>query len=158
MSTIYNVFGFIWVLPVSILIWIFLGILYLFRQISEIRVDKDLAFVWEVASGTWFYRVGGGWWGWSAGNNVILYSDVDKARKSANYIHEKEHVVQQYAWGIFFFPAYIVESVSLWLLKKNKHSYYCNHFERGAREAAGQPIDIPKKEWRDGPNDRWAWW
>jgi hypothetical protein len=152
------ILGFLWCLPVSILGWIFLGILTLFKQIDEIKVLPNLAFVWEIKKETWFHKLGIDWFGWVFGNNIILYEDIDKVRKYRSFYHELEHVMQNYCWGIFFYPAYILESSYLWLFKKKVHAYLFNHFERAARKAAGQPVEISPSNWLDGPKDRWPWW
>ena len=39
-----------------------------------------------------------------------------------------------------------------------KHAYYDCIFERLARKAAGQLVDIPANQWSWGDKDLWPWW
>lgn len=158
MKKLLYILGFLWCLPVSFLGWIFLGILALFDQIEDVEFLPNLSFVWEAKEGSWWDKKGIGWYGWVLGNNIILYQDFDNDRKNRSFIHETEHVVQNYIWGIFFYPVYYLASCYIWLFLKSKHSYLDNPFEIQARIAAGQPKHIPKALWLHGPDDRWAWW
>jgi hypothetical protein len=152
-----NILGFIWCLPVSILLWIFGLMLTFFGQIESIHVLKNLVFVWNFKKDSPFCKEEK-WFGWSIGNNIFLYIDFEEAIISNSFIHELTHSKQNYQWGVFFLPAYIINTIWIWLLYKKKHIYIDNYFERQARKAAGQPIYIPRDSWIDGPNDRNPWW
>ena len=158
MFKFYHLLGFLWVLPVSILGWIFMGVMYVLRQVESVNVYPDLSFVWDLDNKGFFYgRISGKWFGFTLGNNIILIDVNDSDRNTRCYLHERQHIMQQYAWGIFFFPAYVIESLRLYFFRPEKHSYLDNRFERDAREYAGQAVNLPRSYWPDGPNDRWIW-
>lgn len=63
--------------------------------------------------------------------HVILGRDaaaLDRCRA-----HERAHVRQCEAWGLFFLPAYVVAGLLAWL--RGGHPYWDNPFERTARRA-----------------------
>lgn len=153
------ILGFLWVLPVSILGWIFFGLAALFGAFEEFKVTKELFFVWDLNENSKFFQKlfkERGWAGFSMGNNIILVEYSKEDRYQRTFKHEKEHGFQQYRWGVAFFIVYLFYSVMVYLM--NRHGYLDNPFEIEAREAAGQQVYIPRSEWPDGPNDRWSWW
>jgi len=155
----YHVLGFFWVLPVSILGWVFIGILAALRQIENIEVQNDLSFVWDLKNSGFFYKyMEGKWFGFAVGNSEIVADAPDTERGIRKLKHENRHVKQQYALGVFFFPVYVVESLRLFFFHKDKHAYLDNWFERDARKHAGQIVDILPEQWPEGPKDRWPWW
>jgi hypothetical protein len=96
-----------------------------------------------------------GWTGWASGVFIVMrYDCIDS---HTTLVHEERHVKQQMVFGIFQPITYFLISVFIWLFLRTKHSYYDNPYERDARRAAGQRVDIPKSFWRN-PNDRWSWW
>ncbi len=52
--------------------------------------------------------------------------------------HEHVHVRQAERWGLFFIPAYLIESA--WAWRRGGHYYLDNRFEREARRACGEEI------------------
>lgn len=153
--------GFIWALPASLLTWIFFCIPYWFRGAFEsVKMRGDLSIVWDINNKSPFFEKMKGWYGFAAGCNIVVV-DVPKKRDPIWYKgflkHETAHVHQNYAWGVFFYPIYILISCYLWLFCRNKHAYLDNWFERQARAYAGQEVDIPKENWPEGA-DRWPWW
>jgi vacuolar iron transporter family protein len=54
--------------------------------------------------------------------------------------HEQAHVRQVERWGVLFIPAYFAASLLAWW--RGGHYYLDNWFERDARRACGQTIDI----------------
>ncbi len=159
--------GFLWALPISIFGFALGLFLYLARQLDFVFWDfKDFTVVFDLKNDGWFHRKKfeeRGWIGYSCGCNIFI-KDIDDRnlrgaiRKPRTLNHEKRHCYQQYVLGVFLLIAYVVNSVFIWLFLKNKHSYYDNWFERDARKYAGQPVEIAKSEWADGPNSRWAFW
>ena len=157
MKKLLNILGFLWCLPVSILAWMVMIILYLFGQIEEFKITKALVFVWNIELDSWLRSHTMKWAGSTAGNNIIIAYNVNIVRYMETMRHEIHHCKQHYRWGIFFFPVYILECLFIWLFMKDKHPYLDNHFERAARKAAGQLVNIPREQWPDGKDDRNPW-
>lgn len=167
---ILRILQFIWLLPATILTWTFYVFpLVVLKEIKFKKMTEFLVFEFEnpitETSPSWYDQQWERWAGWS-GPCVYIY----KAHKGPGghllnditRVHEIRHCKQQFKWGIFFYPAYL--GSSLWILISNlwrtekRHGYYDNWFERDARRAAGQLVDIPRDRWRDGPNDFIPWW
>ena len=161
--------GFIWCSPVTLLSLMFYqGPLVIWGWFGQKQVEKiiwrwrtDFAIVWDIANVSRFYKVMSGFFGNVVGANVtvtdIPNEDSDPWWLEA-FIHELRHVVQNYVLGVFFFPLYILFSAFIWLFLKDKHAHIDNPFERDARKKAGQPVEIPREQWYEGPNDRNPWW
>jgi len=158
---IINVLKFLWLLPATILVWVFYVLpLWVTRQISFLswttaKEMKIPIFILENYNSV-YGRLWRDWAGWS-GPWVIIVKEYN-ARSSSTILHEAQHCDDQATWGVFFYPAYLFHSLYLWLFCKDKHSYIDNYFERRARKAAWQKVDIPRDQWMHGPDDRWAWW
>jgi hypothetical protein len=155
-----NLIGFIWVLPVSLIFWVIYLIFALLGQIKKITfLDGGYIFVWEVKEDGWLFRRlfrDRGFLGFSGGNNILVALSKKEDINDRLIKHERQHCKQQFQWGIFYFPSYILESFLVFLLEKDNHSYYDNCFEISARLAAGQPEKI---DWKKiDKNDRWIWW
>jgi hypothetical protein len=148
------VVGFIWALPVSLLFWFLLGVLYLLGQVDRVVVvKKDFIFVWFLKKNGWFYRKyfeDKGWSGFAQGNNVIISSFDSKLFK-----HERRHCYQHYVLGVFFILVYIVHALVIYYWDKEKHPYFDNILEIDARVHSGGLKIIPKSSW--GPKGRWIW-
>ena len=160
MRTPPTILEFIWALPASIIGWLFLGFLSLFRQIDDFEIRRGFVFCWDVKNDGWFYRnslKSGKWGGFCIGNNIVIVDLYPLSKYARTYTHEYEHVRQNFKLGPLFYPLYILESLYIFICMPKQHSYYDNCFEKAARKAAGQKIEIPRSEWKD-PNDRWAWW
>lgn len=159
MFKFYYILGFLWVVPVSIIGWLFLGLLTLFGQIDCINLYPDLSVVWDLKNTGFFYKkMVRRWFGFVIGCNIVVV-DLDDSDKNVRcFMHERRHVLQQYCWGVFFFIAYVFESLRIFLFCKEDHAYLDNRFEIDARKYAGQKIKVPKSEWFDGPEDKWPWW
>lgn len=153
-----HLLGFLWCLPVSVLVWVFMFILVLRGKIEEITIKSNLSIIWDVSNDSWLYSKmhGRGWFGWALGNNVIVNDTVEGYSMSLK--HENTHVIQNYIFGIFFLPVYFLLKCFMFLFVWNKHSYVDHPLERWARRAAGQKVNYTREEWPHGPNDRWAWW
>jgi len=152
--------GFLFVLPVSIFGFLLFLLLLVTRQIEKVKIGTDFVCVVDMLNNGWFFKRvfwNRGWVGYSIGCYVFV-KDINVYRLNRTLAHEKRHCYQQYVLGVLFYPVYILDSVLIWLFQPEKHSYYDNWFERDARKAAGQLLDIPKSRWRSGPGDRWAWW
>ena len=157
---LFFVLGFIWAVPFSVFGWLLGIFLLVTRQVDLFKIQSDLTFIWDLKEEGFFFKKAfgnRGWIGFSLGNNIFV-RDLDSARHGRTLKHESKHCHQAYVLGIFFYPVYILESLRIFFFIPEKHSYYDNWFERMAREYAGQEVNIPKSWWRDGPNDRWAWW
>jgi len=152
--------GFLWVLPATIIYWLFYILpLLLFKEIKyEGKLDT---FVWEFSNPidptSWYDKLWAKWGGWSGPCVVIIHEDIykDINKLFITRVHELKHCTDRFKWGAFFDPVYILESAQIWvsnLWKKyeNKiHAYYSNRFEISARKVAGQLFDIPREMWPD---------
>lgn len=155
----YHIFGFIWTLPVSILGWLALSILAILHQIEDLSVYPDFTCIWDVRNNGWLYKAfKEKWFGFTVGNNIVIIDQDDSEVTRRCLLHERRHAMQQYCWGILFFPVYILESLRIFIFCKDEHSYLDNFFEIDARKYAGQMVEIPRHLWPDGEKDRWPWW
>lgn len=159
-----RVMQFLWVFPATVLTWLFyiLPMHVIFRDLVFCGWAEPLVAEFKLAKENlepWYAKLWRDWGGWG-GPCVFIRRDVsDPAVLTRVRKHELEHVHQQFRWGIFFYPAYLLASIWIWCFGgENKHSYYDNPFEIAARKAALQPIKIGPEQWKDGPDDRWAWW
>jgi hypothetical protein len=161
----WRIVGIIWLSPATILVW-------LFYVIPTWLIWRDLVFVGWAQLGIaefrlaskglerWHVRLWRDWAGWS-GPCVFITKELagapvaitDRTRR-----HEIRHCVQQFLFGVLFYPVYLLASVFIWLVLRTLHAYLDNPFERDARKAAGQPVYIPPENWPQGPRDRWPWW
>ena len=153
--------GFLWCFPVTFLSWVFFFIPSYWKGVFErVYFTKELAIVWDVNNNSKFYKDAmEGWYGFILAANVCVvdvpYREGDWWEKHLK--HELVHVTQNFKWGVFFIPVYTACTLFIWLFQHAKHAYLDNPFEREARRAAGQKVDIPPDEWPDGPNDRFPW-
>jgi hypothetical protein len=150
--------------PAVLLVWLFYVLpawaLGAFEQIGWIRTDFGWAVLFRISSGRgWLYSKWRDWRGWSGpAVEVIRWEGQTSATFSRTLRHEIVHLDQQFRWGLAFYPAYLLASLWIWLFQRKKHAYLDNPFERVARAWAGQPVDIPREDWPQGPGDRWPWW
>jgi len=162
MKSILFLLGFLWVLPVNILAWIFWFLpQYIKGTFEKIKFYPNGIVTWDVKNSSKFFKKlkDDHWWGFVIGSNIVFVDrDSKKDKDIARFIHEETHVYQNYMFGIFFYPVYIAITCFLWLFRPNKHAYLDNPFEKHARKRAGQQVEIPKEKWTRGPNDRWPWW
>lgn len=155
----------LWTLPAAILVWVF-------YVIPTWLIWRDLVFIGWAEFGIaefvlaptglerWHVRLWRDWAGW-AGPCVFITMRERNATESAwqrTRTHELRHCHDQFILGVFFYPAYLAESLYLWFARKDLHAYLDNWFERRARAEAGQLVDVPPEMWPDGPNDHWPWW
>lgn len=151
----------LWQLPAVAVVWVsYVLPLVIFGQIRfwawyrgsiavPVFVTKD--------DDSWWVRLWRDWFGWG-GPWVIILKNAARANVARSLVHEFQHVLDQAIFGVFFYPLYVMISVVLWIFYKDKHAYLDNWFERRARKAAGQRVDIPRSQWMHGENDRWPWW
>jgi hypothetical protein len=160
MKYLFAAFGFLWLLPITIPAWLFYILpLLVFGQIrfQRFRWPGVAQFVLVAESG-WYARKWQRWTG-SSGPGFLIYRPIESERVLRRmFIHEIRHNMQQLVFGPLFYPAYAMASAAIWLLCEDYHAYLDNPFERDARRAAGQPVDIPRRHWPHGPNDRNPWW
>lgn len=168
MNMFLKILGFIWVLPATILFWLFYVLpLMVFGQIKY--VGKLDIFVWEFSNPidptSWYDRLWAKWSGWSGPCVVIIHERVYKSPRLLKITrdHELQHCNDQFRLGIFFYPVYLLLSAwlaisNLWKKYEDKvHIYFSNPLEIRARRVAGQVVDIPRDSWPDGPNDYNPW-
>ena len=153
----------LWLSPATILVWFFYIFLMhvIFRDlvwvgwaeygVAEFKLAKEDLEPWYIAA--WK-----DWSGWSGPMVIIRRDNMDAASIDRTRKHEIRHCWQQFIFGIFHYPFYLLMSIFIWLFLKAKHAYLDNPFERDARRAAGQRVDIPREQWPHGPNDSWPWW
>lgn len=155
---LFLIIGFIWVLPLSVLVWFCLGLLKLFGQIDNVVFDEsDYSFIWLLKEDSFVQKLAQGWFGCTLGSNLILVEDTYDIGIGSKFKHEKIHLKQYYIFGVFFLIVYIVNSAWLYLFNKDKHCYYDNFLEIWARKESGQNVEISRDKWRDGPDDRNPW-
>jgi hypothetical protein len=162
------ILGVLWLLPITILVWLFYILPLTLRDIEYIGQPSFMVFHFQLISKrSWYARLWRDWLGWS-GPCVIIARNPDnlftpvKASMAKIIIHETRHCYQQFVFGPLFYPAYILCSIVLWMLGKftsrKIHAYLDNPFERDARRAANQQVNIPPEQWPQGSNDMWPWW
>jgi hypothetical protein len=168
MTKLLRLLGFIWALPATIPTWLF----YILPAwaLGWIRLDGSADFLvaqFSVNDETvknWYTRFWKDWGGFGGPCVVILKDDPkDSSRYARTLLHERRHAFQILCLGIFQPVIYILISGALWVSAKvgispDTHPYLDNPFERDARKAAGQMVDIPREMWRRGPSDHWPWW
>lgn len=149
---------FIWLLPVTALFWGLhvLPMWLFFRDlvwedwaefgVAEFTLRKQLT--------PWYGGLWGSWYGMGGPCVFICRERANSPEMGMIRAHELEHCRQQFRWGVLFYPAYVVCSIMLYLFS-DRHPYYDNPFERGARRAAGQP-EVTEAMRR--VRDRWPWW
>lgn len=160
MTKLLIILGSLWLLPVTILVWVFYilpgwlsGTLlwdgwhsFLIARFTLKNSASLYASFWRDISG------------WS-GPNVMAVKQNAGGRTQD---HEYRHCLQQFLFGPLFYPAYVINSVVIWcigsLTGEPKHAYLDNCFERDARSYAGQPMFIGRSDWPHGKDDRWPWW
>lgn len=164
MKKLFAILGTIWLLPITILVWMFY-ILPLWA-LGHIKFSDWADFLVphfvldEKKSNSWYAKQWRDWAGVSLPNAII--TKYEEGHNFPSYtrtmLHELRHCYQQWAFGPFHWLAYILSTLFIWLFLKDLHSYYDNPFEVDARRAAGQMVKIPKNMWLQGPDDRWPWW
>lgn len=148
------ILGNVWALPNTVFSAFYLFAMFVAGQIGFGRFT-DWAIALTVKPGSFVHRKmeSGGWAGWSSGVFIILRNDYSNNQRTI--AHEERHVLQQMVFGVFQPIVYFLASIFIFAFMSNRHSYYDNPFERDARKAAGQQVDIPKEVWK---GDRWSWW
>lgn len=148
------ILGNLWMAPNMIVGLILLGFL---AMIGSVRLAGTTKWSFRAVAipDHWLQQKmdAGNWKGFAVGSVIFLHNDW--AHYSKGIIHENRHVLQQMVFGVFQPILYILSSIFIWCFIWNKHSYYDNPFERDARRAAGQIVNIPKSQWS---GDRWSWW
>ena len=99
---------------------------------------RRLDAVWEVAGGWLIGRLDhAGWASAITLGDVILYADAGLI--PLLHEHEMAHVRQGRAWGPFFLPAYLLESLFQWL--RTGRGYWDNRFEVAARQQSAPRVE-----------------
>lgn len=153
-----------WLLPATVLVWVFyvLPMWLIARDLKFVEWYDFLVADFVLAKEgvePWHAKLWRDWAGWSGPCVMLRKPEGNEAWDRRTRIHEHTHCLQQFRWGLLYYPAYFLASVWIWLFGgKTKNAYYDNPFEREARREAGQTVDIPPDQWMDGPRDRWAWW
>jgi len=171
-----SILGFIWLLPATILVWLF----YILPLLAVSRIkyyDRAGPFVLSfevIKKDDWYGRAWHKWAGWSGpcvylfrryGSSDLSGADNETLSRFDKIVrkHELRHCDQQFWLGVLFYPAYFFSSA--WILISNlwksyeekKHAYLFNIFEMDARKHAGQVVDVPRNQWPDGPDDYVPW-
>lgn len=158
LKTFLCLLGFIWVLPVNILAWIWLLYLKFTGQIEKVTWYEDLSASWDIKNDSRFFKTMAGWYGFTLGSNIVCIDVAPWDVYKQHLMHETAHVYQQYILGVFFFPVYILTSLFIYCFVWSKHPYIDNFFEKWARKRAGQLVKIPKEDRERYMKDRWPWW
>ena len=155
-----------WLIPL-ILSWLYVlfawipGWIHFYGYVGGLTWAFDLQ---DEHVDNWYTRAWAGWAGFGA-MSVILLRDrpSQNERYGTTIAHEKRHSMQIWTLGLLQPILYITCSICLFITAKmgitpHIHPYLDNPFERDARRAAGQKVDIPTHEWSRGPKDHWPWW
>lgn len=157
---------YLWAFPITLLTSIFALAMWAAGQFRPVR-RTGLVFEWVIVGQSRTYELLKNRWGaWSGCGNVV-YLPEGLGYKALR-VHELRHTFQMYVLGVLMPILYVIFLVVIWFVlhpritkfftERKFHAYLDNPFERDARRAAGQKVDIPSDEWRDGPDDRWPWW
>lgn len=153
-------FGWFNILPVNILAWLFWFLPnYIMGSFSDITIWPNGMITWDIDNSSKLFKKlkKDNWWGFVIGSNVVFIDYFANTDDAKHLRHEETHVVQNYKWGILFYPYYIARSLYIYYFTPSKHPYLDNPFEIEAREKAGQQVRIPVEEWKYHGNDRWPW-
>lgn len=177
MKLVLNIVGFLWLLPATALIWLFYVLpVWAMGYIKLVGTEWPAAKFKLVAHNNLYSNLWRKWWGWS-GPCVYVYKDVDyiisndgvnemhrkwlTKQVAKTEVHEIRHCWQQLIFGPLHYPLYglcfVVLTICNIVFRMDVHGYYDNPFERDARRAAGQQVDIPRSQWSSGPNDTNPW-
>ena len=161
---------FIWLLPATVLVWLFYVLPLAIAGEIELEGRVEGEFIWifinPIDPNSWYDKQWKKWGGWSGPCCYIYKKYPDTVGPEVYLItktHEIAHCKDQFNWGVFFYPAYGLNV--LWILVSNlwkkpedrRHTHLDNYFERKARSAAGQVMNIPQNEWPDGKSDYFPW-
>lgn len=138
MSKLFRILGFMWLLPMTAIIWLFyiLPLWVLGQTKHDGTLDFLIAKFVLVDRGNWYSRAWKNWAGWS-GPCVVIYRKFDPSIAQQILKHEYRHCMQQFVFGAFHYPLYVVLYIMLWAFT-NKNPYYDNPFEIDARKYAGE--------------------
>jgi hypothetical protein len=143
--------------PITILMGIFYILPFVLFKQYKFKRRAGWLLEFEVIEGTWAERtIWKHWAGMSVGTFNIYtkyYVDHEKVIK-----HERRHSQQVFTLSIFQPIVYGIHVLYIYFFQKDKHPYLDCVFERDARKASGQPVEIPREKWYWGPDDRWPWW
>lgn len=149
------VLSWLYVLPLFALGWIKFyrrqGLLWIFTLDDETRSNGYVA-AWRNWAGLGLMTVA-----------IIRDTPEQHDRYAVTIEHEGRHSKQILVLGSIQPILYTTFTLVLLLTAKlgltpRLHPYLDNPFERDARRAAGQPVDIAPKDWPQGDDDYWPWW
>jgi hypothetical protein len=134
MNKVYRTLGFLWLLPMTIVVWT-LYVLPLWIT-GQIMFDGALDFLVAkfvlIDRGNWYSRVWSKWGGWS-GPCVIIYNGAISLDVKRIWRHELRHCMQQFVFGPTHYPLYGAIFLAYWAFTA-KDPYYDNPFEVDARK------------------------
>jgi hypothetical protein len=163
--------GFFWILPVTILFWVFYLLPLL--MLNELQWDGWQSFLVvrlrlrdpDMGVGSTYYQR---WQNWEGGSGpcVIIYKNFSVVgrycpeRLHKTLVHEERHVDQIFLFGPLYYLIYVGCAVWLWCSGhvfgwNHHHPYWDNPFEQDARRAAGEPMYI---DYKTRIRDIWPWW
>ena len=106
----------------------------------------------------WHAKAWAGWGGLSL-HWFMCYTAHNKRME----LHEGAHCWQQAACGLIWWAIYFGHMLWILITQKIKGKPYTKHayldivWERMARKRAGQPVNIPPKDWPHGEGDLFPW-
>jgi hypothetical protein len=157
-----------WLVPL-VLSWAYILFAWIPGWIEFYRYAGGLTWAFDLQDekvDNWYTRAWAGWGGFGAMTVVILRdrpSQSPGGRYTQILAHEVRHSKQVLCLGMIQPVLYMLFSLTLLLTSKllkftpDTHPYYDNPFERDARWAAGQQVNIPRSKWYRGPDDYWPW-
>ena len=153
-----RIIGFVWSLPIIIPTWGFY--ILPFWALGALRYYKTDGFPVVMFEVVPKWR----WWAWLwnrpgvdtkwSGHGVPCaivsrrkWGSLSTNRYRRLRLHEGRHVLQLLALSVLQPILYVICGLVIWRFIPEKHPYLDNPFERDARRAAGQRVDIPRSEW-----------
>jgi len=139
--------------------WVYILILKLAGDIEFVRWEYWWASRWSLISQhSWYAKKWARWKGvglWLA--MIINDRDLIGSRLATCIRHEGRHSYIWFFLGGWGYVAYVAHSVFIFFFRPDQHTHIHNWFEIDARKFAGQRVEIPRSQWKDGPDDRVPW-
>jgi hypothetical protein len=158
-----------WGIPFVCSLLYVLWLRYVSRDIvfvSCMRAGVIPALRWRLVSKrSWYAKAWQDWYGVGLFCQIIHRDEADTdddAYVAETIHHEMRHVLQWVILGLLFPVLYVLHFAWLLVVESLKaaperHPYLDNWFERDARRAAGQVVDVARGHWPHGPDDLNPW-
>lgn len=145
MTKFLRLFGFMWALPLSLLMLAYVLLFSALGWYNFIGVREKIGLVWfvnESKAPGWLNQFWDGWAGHACGNVIVLKYDLTNRYGQITLKHELEHVRQCMKFGVFQPLLYALVYLTIKIGCRNSNPYFSNIFEVDARRGAGQLVDV----------------